>query len=154
MIYFMQAERTGLVKIGYSSKIKQRRQGLQAKYGPLAVLCVIKGNLYTERDLHQKFSLDRVTGEWFRASSDLVGAIELLVMTGQTIDFDKIPGDARRITLRLPTQVALAIQGELARIQETRPTFSMNDWIIEASEEKLGLRRIEKIRFMDESYPL
>lgn len=54
MIYFMQAEQTGLVKIGYSSDVVTRKKQLESEYGTLTILAVVP---HLDRDDRSQLSL-------------------------------------------------------------------------------------------------
>lgn len=69
-VYFMTSGCA--VKIGFSrfpyERIKQlRRQG----YRPLTLLGTMPSRDGLERELHQRFAAYRISGEWFRPSSEL-----------------------------------------------------------------------------------
>lgn len=69
VVYFIEGEGTGLVKIGFaesvSSRISQMRTGSPVR---LILLCTITGGKDVEREMHRRFSADRSHGEWFRLS--------------------------------------------------------------------------------------
>ena len=68
MIYLIEALGTGLVKIGYSNNPSKRLSGLQtASPHDLTLFRVLPGEIEDEHDLHQRFSIHRVRGEWFAA---------------------------------------------------------------------------------------
>jgi hypothetical protein len=74
MIYFIQDEATGLIKIGRSVRpIEERIKELQTGCpGKLTMLATIEEDESSERELHEVFAEDRVGGEWFRPSSYLL----------------------------------------------------------------------------------
>ena len=75
MIYFLQAEAIGRIKIGYCRRgnLKKRLQALRGACPvPLHLLATISGSLRTEQRLHERFSEDRRHGEWFRPSHALL----------------------------------------------------------------------------------
>ena len=64
MIYFMQAEKTGLIKIGYSKNPKERCFILKSSNADnLCILKIIEGNSRGESELHKKFSKYQHHGE-------------------------------------------------------------------------------------------
>jgi len=78
-VYF--APKAGLVKIGFSRNPKRRARELEPD-GPVKL---VAGSPRMEKELHQWFNVQRVTGEWFRNDGDLkqfVDALELLLDTG------------------------------------------------------------------------
>jgi hypothetical protein len=79
-VYFMRHGRTGLIKIGYSSKPAAREKTLQAEDPGLELVFSMSGSRETERRLHLKFHSKRVRGEWFSLDSDdLENAVGVLV---------------------------------------------------------------------------
>jgi hypothetical protein len=75
MIYFLQAEIIGRIKIGYSSRgrLKSRIDQLRtASPVNLTLLACIEGDRAMERHLHERFAAARVCGEWFHPSATLV----------------------------------------------------------------------------------
>ena len=75
MIYFIQAEIIGRIKIGCTKaeKIGIRLKSLQVGSPvKLELLAVMDGGKRTERLLHERFSAYRVHGEWFRMGKRLV----------------------------------------------------------------------------------
>lgn len=73
MIYAVQGEDGGLVKIGYAlSSPEDRFSSLQTGSPVRLVLrAVIAGERAEESALHVRFAADRVHGEWFRPSVEL-----------------------------------------------------------------------------------
>lgn len=74
--YFIQGEKTGLIKIGMTVRSCpcERYAALQASSpDKLLILGLIRGN--HERKLHQRFSDSRSHGEWFHPSSGLLDFI-------------------------------------------------------------------------------
>lgn len=60
------------VKIGFTRNVEQRIAQLQTFFPfPLDLLLVLPGSLLTERQLHHRFRLSRVTGEWFRHGAEV-----------------------------------------------------------------------------------
>ena len=71
MIYFLQAEVIGRIKIGYAAadRLEHRISCLRvASPVPLKLLGAIRGNRAKERRLHLRFADARVCGEWFEPS--------------------------------------------------------------------------------------
>ena len=78
-VYFVQAKKMGLIKIGYSTNV-QKRLGALSTGCPdaLELLCVVKGDQKLESKVHQKFAEDRVKGEWFNPSPGLLAFIKTI----------------------------------------------------------------------------
>lgn len=69
VVYFVQATRGGPVKIGLSDNVERRLVELQCSSPyPLRIVATIDGTVTLERELHERFVADRMTGEWFRPS--------------------------------------------------------------------------------------
>jgi len=75
-VYFIQAQHSGLIKIGSAASPRQRLQTLQTgSPEPLVLLGDVPGGGRRERELHRKFADDRSHGEWFTPSSALTDFI-------------------------------------------------------------------------------
>lgn len=73
MIYFIQREPCGLVKIGCSRRPLQRLQGLQAAHPErLRLFRLLRGARDEERYVHDLFAAHRVRGEWFCFDSSML----------------------------------------------------------------------------------
>lgn len=80
MIYFVQAEESRRIKIGYTSGDGSKRIHTLKTASPesLRVLGVIaKGTRHGERRLHELFATIRFRGEWFHPTEDLLRFIRL-----------------------------------------------------------------------------
>ena len=78
-IYFIEAEGTGMVKIGYTAQPpRSRLSGLQVG-NPylLRLLGVIPGNEQDELSQHSIYSHLHVRGDWFRAEAELADFLGL-----------------------------------------------------------------------------
>lgn len=100
-VYFLQAEGTGLIKIGFSKNPGRRFRNARAFASePLRLLGLHPGGRRLERKLHRAFRAECSHGEWFHPVPDLLAAV---AMCGQKFDE---PGDkeflpAAAITRRL-----------------------------------------------------
>lgn len=73
VVYFIEAEGLGLVKIGYSAHVEVRIVSLATEHGcPMRLIKTFPGSRWTERWLHTLFAEHRRTGEWFDAEPVLV----------------------------------------------------------------------------------
>lgn len=80
MIYFIQADGIGHIKIGFtdSDDAVSRLATLQTGSPvPLRVLHTMPGTLEDEKNLHRRFSSASVGGEWFKATTELLAMIPL-----------------------------------------------------------------------------
>lgn len=77
MIYFISADETNKIKIGFSNDVKNRLKQLQTSCPfELKVLLLIEGDEAKEKELHIKFKKYRVNGEWFEHVEQLTKFIE------------------------------------------------------------------------------
>lgn len=78
MVYFIQGELTGLIKIGWTVKaIKHRLIGHQTGSPDLLkVLKTVNGSRNYESHLHETFKHLAVRGEWFKPEEDLLRFIK------------------------------------------------------------------------------
>jgi hypothetical protein len=75
-IYFVQSERGGPIKIGFTDNLKRRLASMRTHSADkLVVLATCKGDLTDERRLHERFAAHRVRGEWFAPAAELLAAI-------------------------------------------------------------------------------
>lgn len=66
MVYFIQCQKTGIVKIGYAKQPKKRLKVFQTGYPfDLKLVAVIEGDRSFEHQVHLNFKACRVRGEWF-----------------------------------------------------------------------------------------
>ena len=75
-IYFIKGKESTLIKIGSTDNVKNRLMGMQTGSPEvLEVLATVPFGLIKEKDLHRRFAADRVHGEWFNPSNDLLNFI-------------------------------------------------------------------------------
>lgn len=77
-LYFVEtdcAERH--IKIGITSNIKDRVATMQMHCPyKIVLLKLVPGCAHMEKDLHIRFASDRIVGEWFKRSDDLLAVVE------------------------------------------------------------------------------
>lgn len=78
MIYFIQYGTNGPIKIGYTDNDVQTRLNQLQTGCPyeLKLLWVYTDNFYTESQIHEMFSHERIRGEWFYPCEQLISFIE------------------------------------------------------------------------------
>lgn len=77
-VYFISARQVGLVKIGCADDPYERLSTLQTSSPiELAMEAILKGSYAEEKQLHARFAVHRVRGEWFK----IVPEIELIIAT-------------------------------------------------------------------------
>lgn len=75
-VYFIQAQDSLAIKIGFAVDVESRLKTLQTGNSErLEVVGTVPGCIADEKALHAKFSLDHKRGEWFYASNELVDYI-------------------------------------------------------------------------------
>lgn len=87
MIYFIQAEQSGLIKIGKANQVYKRLQTLQTgSPEKLRVLMMLPTN--AEKTYHIQFADSRVHGEWFQPSDALLSFIREVLSSYPSIGSD------------------------------------------------------------------
>ncbi|MGA2177319.1 MAG: GIY-YIG nuclease family protein [Verrucomicrobiota bacterium] len=77
-VYFIENNNTERIKIGVSTDPEKRRSELQTgSADPLRLIGSIPGGLHLESKLHSDFAHLRLQGEWFHATQELRGFIEV-----------------------------------------------------------------------------
>jgi hypothetical protein len=78
-IYFVQAEESRAIRIGLSWNPARRLASIQnGHHEKLTLLCAVVGDIKMERELHRRFAAQRMSGEWFECTHDLIEFIENL----------------------------------------------------------------------------
>ncbi len=135
-VYFAQSAKTGLVKIGSTTRIYSRLYSLGPKADGIRLLGTMPGGLRHERDLQRLFSHFRERGEWFLPSP------LLLEFIAANVD----PGSAK---FTKPDKMFFRIDPLLRR--EFRAEVHRRGWLIEDRVADLirrdldGLRRKPKV---------
>ena len=79
LIYFIRKGETGSIKIGRTSDVENRLNGLQTGSDiKLNLIKTIPGNPKLEAYLHEKFKSIRLEGEWFSPDNNLLELIKLI----------------------------------------------------------------------------
>lgn len=77
MVYFIKAEGTPFIKIGYSENVHHRLTKMQADCPlQLTVIKVIEGDQESEKLLHKIFAAYHHKGEWFDITEKMIDEIE------------------------------------------------------------------------------
>lgn len=91
-VYFIQSGDDGPVKIGVAIDPADRLATLQqGNPTPLRLLAVYRGFPFEERQLHEEFAGERLTGEWFRPAAGLLATAEALNDDLALADFAEAP---------------------------------------------------------------
>lgn len=75
VVYFIRAESTWCIKIGFTSNLKQRVRDLEKRFGSVEVLRTMPGTKRDELALHKRLAEWRVQGEWFQDCAEVRAAI-------------------------------------------------------------------------------
>lgn len=83
VIYFIQSEHGGPIKIGRAEDLARRLVGMQvSRPDKLVVLAHAPGTVADERALHQRFAFCREKGEWFRPVPELMSLVREVAERG------------------------------------------------------------------------
>jgi hypothetical protein len=83
LVYFLQSEDGGPIKIGATNDVAKRIFELQtARADKLILLAAVSGDMMLERALHLHFASARVKGEWFSPVPELVKLINEATQSG------------------------------------------------------------------------
>lgn len=83
--YLIKCTKTGIYKIGESSNPKLRFNSI--KTGNPYVTLLGASNLYSEKELHNKYSIYRFCGEWFEFPKDIESEVIALFQPIPDIEF-------------------------------------------------------------------
>jgi hypothetical protein len=78
-LYFLQATRSGLVKIGRATSYRARLSAIRSQSPePIRVLGIVEtaDPVRLEAQMHQRFARLRAHGEWFRPDAAMLGLIQ------------------------------------------------------------------------------
>jgi hypothetical protein len=82
-VYLVQAGENGPVKIGFSNSVQSRLRKIQTDIAEkLILLRLLDGGRELEASLHARFAAQRLRGEWFQFSKEMLwhlGATELIL---------------------------------------------------------------------------
>ena len=93
VVYYLQRESDGMIKIGYSGNLASRLSNLKGDHGSLSLLATHIGGHPEETALHGQFSAQRITvrGEWFRPELPLMKHIADMRRRHGTPQGEKLP---------------------------------------------------------------
>ena len=74
--YLLIDHNTGYYKIGRSKNPEKREKTLQSEKPNIELICICKVNI--EKELHKKYMLNRIRGEWFFLSNQQIAEIKQL----------------------------------------------------------------------------
>lgn len=77
VVYFVQRESDGAIKIGYSARLHYRLYNLKSVAGEaLKILSIFDGGQQAEKEMHALFDNFRLSGEWFEPRREILEYIE------------------------------------------------------------------------------
>jgi hypothetical protein len=116
VIYFILNARAEAIKIGTAVDVSGRLKTLQTGSAePLELLCSVPGDKDAELRLHRRFAADRLRGEWFRVTPELMGLINALRAAdlapgpGPT-EWDRFRAKAGAVEARVRREVGFPVQ--------------------------------------------
>lgn len=72
MVYFIRSGKRGAIKIGWAKDVSKRLRILQTGSAEeLSLIGAIPGGKRLERQIHERFAADRLTGEWFKPTAEV-----------------------------------------------------------------------------------
>jgi hypothetical protein len=72
-VYFIQEKAGGPIKIGFSKDPQKRLSEIQTGYPrELMILAIMPGGRVQEREIHRRFGMNRMFGEWFKDDEKLM----------------------------------------------------------------------------------
>jgi hypothetical protein len=78
VVYMIQVGEHGPVKIGWTDDVERRLSGLQtANHERLRVIRLFEGGPAEERMLHKQFASQRLEGEWFTFTKEMLDVVGL-----------------------------------------------------------------------------
>jgi hypothetical protein len=75
-LYFIRREADGAIKIGITTNLGRRVPDLQRQHGAMTVLGVVEGAATREKLAHLIFADDRLDGEFFQPSQEVLSFVE------------------------------------------------------------------------------
>lgn len=85
-VYFIQRLSDGAIKIGFTETAYERFKKLKREIRePVKVLCILEGDMSSEKSYHARFHECRIEGEWFAQGGELVEFIRSMQNTASDI---------------------------------------------------------------------
>jgi len=96
MIYFIQASKSRLIKIGCTSNVRERVWDIRrSSPEDINILKIIRGSFKDETELHKKFKSLNEYSEWYSPGKDLLDFIEKL----EGVPYDDSPSKIIRFEI-------------------------------------------------------
>lgn len=130
-VYFILSKKLNLVKIGCTTNVSRRLEGLKtANPDDLEILLILPGYAEEERKLHEEFSRLRCHREWFRYEEPLVE----FVKRAQKVSTENLAGFHKESGKELKAIWSYAdtleqVRAECIRVRE------LLEWVIESAED-------------------
>jgi hypothetical protein len=124
IIYFLQGERGGAVKIGRAKDLAKRIAGLETgRPDKLVLLGAFSGSRQDELDVHRLLSDYREKGEWFRDDPLVLAAAEFANENGRDV-LDAIRNGAIQYTQNTSRNVTGSVSPEPNRVSPVTPNLT------------------------------
>ena len=83
-VYFVRAG--GALKIGFTGDLKRRLGRMQPETPePLILIGVVRGGEPLERELHRRLSSDKISGEWFKLSDEVIATVASVLRSPRAV---------------------------------------------------------------------
>jgi len=138
--YFVQAKKTGLIKIGRAVDVEKRLKPLQqGSPDVLTLLGTVPESLHDEESVHKRFIQERTHSEWFKPSSRLLKFIKKNATQPVKPVVSVLPAGTR---LRTPGNLGNLIKGYrvasgLNQADLAEQAGVSRQWVIEAEKGKV-----------------
>jgi len=158
MIYFIQQGIAGPIKIGKTEFVPTRMNDLQcANPETLRLVGLQDSDDYIERMLHDKFSKDRIRGEWFNPSPVIVNYINELNTLEDTTEAPCVgndyPQDYETETLRLMEEQK-TLRADCKQLKTGKDTYgNVGPYITELESQIIQLKdEVRTLKFKLRNY--
>lgn len=150
-VYFVKGERTGLVKIGVATDVKQRLIGLQiGSPDRLCLIGTVEGDAKTEGQFHALFREKNVFGEWFQLDGEELAAIDIIT----TMSARSQPTRFFTQKPKLDAIAAIAERDELLRrVEHLNKVVSQLRSVVASLRERLDEAPYPAIQLTDQGAP-
>lgn len=119
-VYFIKAA-NGRVKIGYSGNLERRVSELLRMHGG-EFLGSMPGDRSVERHFHVLYRRQRLAGEWFESSDDMLAMIAALAVPAMAVDSIKdVSAKLRHMDLKFAREASDALSEMVLAIRDNEP---------------------------------
>lgn len=117
-VYFIQADESGPIKIGFTADDPQRRLSQLQTGNPsaLKLLGAIKGTTARERQFHADLAEWRLQGEWFQSHPTVLSTVEAALSSAQAVCTKVAPCLRCSFCFRCQHETTVLVAGSAANI--------------------------------------